>query len=206
MPEDRYVNTWYVTATDLTGGAMAALAASVRGFYTIDPSGAVAPVSNWLGLQADAIGNTVKIYNMADAPIRTPIYEDTATPGAFGASAATSLPQELAACLSYSADPAGGIPAAQRRGRMYIGPLNVNALQGSGSGDNHVNDSLMDSIVYAAQEFAIRCSQAGIDWSVYSPTRGAASKITSVWCDDAWDIQRRRGVKPSSRRTLPIGV
>jgi hypothetical protein len=38
-----------------------------------------------------------------------------------------------------------------------------------------------------------------VDWVVYSRVTDTARKVTNWWVDDAWDIQRRRGLRPTTR-------
>ena len=36
-------------------------------------------------------------------------------------------------------------------------------------------------------------------WKMHSKTEGTFKKIESISVDDAWDVQRRRGLKPLAR-------
>jgi hypothetical protein len=44
----------------------------------------------------------------------------------------------------------------------------------------------------------------GYDWCVYSPTSNMLFPISQIWVDDAWDTQRRRGVKATTRTTYNV--
>jgi hypothetical protein len=144
------------------------------------------------------------MYNLIDAKPRAPIRDDIYTPGTFG-SGTVNLPDEVACCLSYSADPVSGIPIARRRGRVFIGPLCANVLGGSSLNTESVPDSgFISTVTKAAGDLASIALAAGYVWSVFSPTLNAAAPISSAWVDNAWDTQRRRGNRPTSRTTIAI--
>jgi hypothetical protein len=49
---------------------------------------------------------------------------------------------------------------------------------------------------------AAAIASASWDWVVYSPTDDAYHEVANGWVDNAWDTQRRRGYKPTSRTTF----
>lgn len=105
-------------------------------------------------------------------------------------------PREIALCLSYSGVNAGN---KNERGRMYL-PTGVAAAVGSYAArpttpqlqwalDWYVtpNDSLPDI--------------GGVDWQfgIWSPTLKKFTKSEKAWVNDDWDVQRRRGLRESTR-------
>jgi hypothetical protein len=202
--EDRYVNVFYFQP-DVAPGTLATLATAIKQYWVATPAGATYPLSHFMGGIADTAGASIKMYDLDDALPRAPIYTETYTPGAFGSGSSKNLPAEIALCLSYSAGPSSGLPIARRRGRMYIGPFCDFALgTGAISVDSRPNDDLKMSIVESATELAATADGAGYDWSVFSPTNNEAVSILTCWCNDAWDVQRRRGAQPTSRYSADI--
>lgn len=130
--------------------------------------------------------------------------------------AGIALPDELALCMTYHADldgipeevpggpagPAGDTrPRARRRGRVYLGSFATAAQLNSVNTDGRPDANLIQTVKDAALRlvnwpgFATR----GITWVVYSPTDGVARDVVGGWVDDAWDIQRRRGLERTAR-------
>lgn len=197
--EDRYVNVFYFQP-QVGAGTLAALSTAIKAYWSATPAAATYPLSHFMAGIGDTAGASVKMYDLDDPLPRAPVYSETYTPGGFGSGASKNLPSEVALCLSYSAGPASGLPIARRRGRMYIGPFCEFALGSSGiSFDSRPNDDLKMTIVESALELADTAAGNGYDWSVFSPTNNEAVSILTCWCNDAWDIQRRRGAAPSSR-------
>ena len=199
LNRDRFVNTWYFLTSGPVTTNFDQLALAVHGFYLRDPSGSAGPVSNGLSGIADGIGSGIKIYDMADAKPREPKYEvDYA---AFTAAGGTgNLPSEIAVCLSYQAALPTDVSVKRRRGRLYIGPINsVATTSSTGNNECFVNPTFRASVVQSAFDTATEANALGFRWSVYSPTGNATYPITSFWCDDAFDVQRRRGIRPTTR-------
>jgi hypothetical protein len=136
----------------------------------------------------------VKIYNMSQPKPRAPIRIDT-----FSIAEATGspLPTEVALCLSYRAPLISGTDPKNRRGRLYIGPLDTSALSSSAtSSDILPNVSLMNALRDAGQRLM---NLTSVLWVIYSPTTATDLEITNVHVDNAFDTQRRRGGAPSQR-------
>jgi hypothetical protein len=114
----------------------------------------------------------------------------------------STLPPELAICVSFRAALASGVNAARRRGRVYIGPLSDNAREGGG--DPQVASAARIALAQDADDL-LTASNASADWSwgVYSRTDGILRPVVAGWVDDAFDVQRRRGLEPTTRSTYP---
>jgi len=115
-----------------------------------------------------------------------------------------SLPAEVALCTSFNASGSG--PARRRRGRMFIGPFNTGALGTATSSETPPAGELMGVLRDATE----RLNSAMVVWGgqlcVWSRADAELKPVTDGWVDNAWDIQRRRGVDPSARTTWVVGA
>jgi len=137
------------------------------------------------------------------------------------------LPREVAAVLSYqdgtsgiSEDVPGGPvgpagdthPAARHRGRIYVGPLN-NAALGAGANGPGLNVSFRTAATQAARQLTENMTNldlSGIigtgtmlaNWGIWSRKDHIIRGIEHGWMDDAFDTQRRRGIKATARTTF----
>jgi hypothetical protein len=107
----------------------------------------------------------------------------------------TGGPSEVAICLSYSTadDPDRSTP--RRRGRIYLGPLSTTQV-----GSVRPTGALMAQVVAFGQAIAQVGTASNVTWMMKSSVDNSYHKIESVWCDDSWDTQRRRGLKPTTRQ------
>ncbi len=136
-------------------------------------------------------GVEVKVYDMADALPR-PI-KATAAWAASTSTGGIDSPREVACCLSYYSE--RNLP--RFRGRLYIGPFTDAGLRPASS-----------SHIAAVKGLATGLAGVGgpdVDWGLWSPTRGAFSKITNVWVDDEWDTVRSRGLRATTREPMTTG-
>jgi hypothetical protein len=108
----------------------------------------------------------------------------------------TDSPREIALCLSYAGDYKGN---RSERGRMYLMPqLNsaytINSLRPS--------SGLLDwALGWYTTSNASLPDIGGIDWKfgVWSTKNKAFTQTTQAWVNDDWDVQRRRGLRESTR-------
>lgn len=178
LPEDSYVNTLHfeVNAPDTLAG----LAAGLNSAYdTI--SDRLASIVN---------GMTVKIYDPGPNP-GGPVYQESfATPlGGSGTG-----PTEVALCLSYATtdNPDSSLP--RRRGRIYLGPLSLlNVL------DERPSNALIQELLTFGEDLASIGTAGNTTWLMLSRADNSYHKIESIWMDNAWDTQRRRGSRPNLR-------
>jgi hypothetical protein len=106
---------------------------------------------------------------------------------------ASPMMREVALCLSFYSR--RNIP--RQRGRIYF-PL---PCIGGGAGiPVRPPQSLMDGLATYAQLFQ-NLGGTNVDWVVYSRRDAAAHPVTNWWVDDEWDVQRRRGLRPTTRST-----
>lgn len=134
---------------------------------------------------------TVKLYEIKD-PVAGQPNRPKATKVLNPAVAAPlTYPGEIALCLSFY----GGQNGPHQRGRLYVPVFMINS-----SGPGGVRPSLADRNRNLGWES--RFSALGgpnVDWIVWSQTNKAATQVTNVFCDDEWDVQRRRGLKYTVR-------
>lgn len=202
LTEDDVTNTWHFKDSGqgaVTTGDAEDLIDALEAFYE--------DANSWWGEQLNGEW-TAKCYDLNDSTPRTPVFEKT---GTITAPTNNGLPSELALCLSFQAAPASGSPIERRRGRVFLGPLNTSSLQTTAN-DGEVRPTSSVLAAFDTYYSSLRTAVAGIagyDHCTYSPTQDASGSldgsthiVTSVWMDDSYDVQRRRGAKPSSRRVI----
>lgn len=227
MPADQVVNTFVFGALGSTpGGLRDVCAPEVANFYTTPftaPGFTAQSIGAYLGSSVDRGADkcrveTYTLQSAADSlvpvtPIGSPIGTSTFTmPTALGTD---ELPREVAACLSYhgnlaglAEDTPGGVtgpkgdthPAARKRGRLYLGPLN-HAMLGAGVNGPGVKPEFRSVVTQAARALALAVAAAleGLAWMVWSRVAHSISPILGGFMDDAFDTQRRRGISASTR-------
>lgn len=192
LPRDIVVNSWYFIGTDNEVTMAGEAADRLDAFYT--------GITAWRNTDGyNFPGAIYQIYNEEDTPPRIPglIQSDyTATgPG-------SGLPSEVAACLSYHENLAGGgIPTARKKGRIFIGALDSGVI--SLTGNRIVLDDDFVASLTTAAEALLTANTAGTTWAFHSPTRGTYNAIVGGWVDNAFDTQRRRGTDSTSRVLWP---
>jgi hypothetical protein len=183
LPKDVYENVlcYSVDGPDTVKGTCDELAALYAGSATG---------------QATMIGGinsvTVRAYPLAGGQ---PIEESTLP----SSKVSLAFPHEVAVCLSYATvdDIAASTP--RRRGRIYLGPM------GTTGGETARPASALRNLVLAfGQSLASVGFGANTTWKLYSRSDVATFKIESIWCDDAWDTQRRRGLAPTLRTSQDV--
>lgn len=184
LPKDRFVNVLHFEGDDFTTGLMDELWSKYQAFITAAVSGLTAG------------GHVISCYRPGPNPTG-PYAQKTYTSAAGGTGG--SGPTELALCLSYATvdNPDQAVP--RRRGRIYLGPF-----QAAYSNAARPVPTLRDAVLDLGEGIAQVGTASNITWSMYSKTDASYHKIESIWCDDAWDIQRRRGLAPSLRETRDV--
>lgn len=203
LAKDRVQNSFTIFGTDSPSTISAAWAGYLVSFYnTVHTPGTTALAGFLSGdLSRSALFHSIKFYDYADPHPRAPYYSTTWSLGALSGTG-VNLPKEVAACLSYRATYASGIPPARQRGRLYIGPLNTNVLTGTSTA-NPTLDTAFQAALRGAGTYLAGLSTAGSKWAVRSRVLGISSEITGGWVDNAFDSQRRRGLAATSRTNWP---
>lgn len=159
-------------------------------------------------------GAQVHYYDWSIAPPNPPLYVEALSIPARLAGV-VDMPRELAMCVSFKAPTLSGTVPARRRGRIYLGPL----VQDSTSLDYDMPQAATLTAFAGAFGAFLQASQAneGSRWAIVSRRiaggwlsgqqgppnlAGAVSPVDEGWIDNAWDIQRRRGLEPTSRVTF----
>lgn len=132
----------------------------------------------------------VRAYDAQSEPPNRPLAEATR---AQGVAPASRTMREIALCLSFYSQ----FNEPRRRGRLYL-PLFWIA-GGSTVGPR----PSADHISRAALLPAILQNLGGtdVDWCVFSRRDNQARAVTHWWIDDEFDVQRRRGLRPTGRTT-----
>lgn len=110
-----------------------------------------------------------------------------------------SGPTEVALCLSYATvdDPEASVP--RRRGRIYLGPLRAAAVN-----QPRPSQAEQDAALDLGEALASVGTASNTTWLMLSKTDDTYAKIESIWTDDSWDTQRRRGLDPTARRVRDV--
>jgi hypothetical protein len=227
LPRDVYVNTFHFSrvgvagpGTPITNTEANALIAAVESFFNLTSTGQTTPIWSYIDQKVLASpAAQYKIYDLADPKPRSP-FVDVVPTGQPANTVGSGLPQELAVCLSYNASFAQvaefAVPRARKRGRIYIGPLNTRTLYGYADFTSHPHPTFLTALRISGKRLQDLAVTAGWNWVVHSPTTAALNNdpenfsltgdfpVEAVSTDDAWDIQRRRGLNPTGRTALLV--
>ena len=178
LSKDRYVNTLHFQGDDWNVAALDELWTKYVSF--IDAVGG--------GLAQG--GHMIKAYNPGPNP-GGPYLQKTYSRAAAHTG---SSPTEVAVCLSYATveDPEQSVP--RRRGRIYCGPFSTVHANAERPGA-----TVIDAVLDLGEGIAQVGFAATRTWALYSQLDASYHKIESIWCDDAWDTQRRRGLAPTTK-------
>lgn len=164
-------------------------------FYSVAPSAGGSALQTFYS-QLLASPAIVKAYALEDSPPRAPAYESTF---AWSPTGTGPLPAECALVMSFQAARASGMPQSRRRNRVYLGPFS----SASNGTDGRPGNTTILQITRAATDLAAAASSSvNWNWVVWSPTEQQDFQVDNGWVDNAWDTQRRRGPKPTSRTTF----
>jgi hypothetical protein len=189
LPRDMFVNTFYFSAVTLDEAGKSAMVQAIARFYRENAS-IGSNISSWWGKQVATDGHRIKLYDMTTQPTGPPVHD--APFSRAGTTTEEGLPNEIALCMSfYSVN-----NAKRNRGRVYLGPFKKSAAESTEDGDSRPASTLLTCIKEAGAR--LRSDMAGA-WSVYSKADGAWKTVTNGWVNNAWDVQRRRGARESTR-------
>lgn len=192
IPEDVYVNNFCFLADDAKVTAADDISAALIDFY--DGANPNFVLNSYLHRTVTDL-MTFKIYKLSDLKPREPVVRTFTT--TVTRQSGPDLPEECAVCLSFSA---AAPHTARRRGRIYFGPLVIQATnQDPTSGLTMVKPALQADLAAAAVRLA---NHVDAGWLIHSNIgAGTFSAVETGWVDNAFDTQRRRGQKATSRFT-----
>lgn len=218
LPEDDIVNTFHF-GTD-PGGITTQMSAdfeiALDAFWHGNPTQGGVPLDAYLSGRLDRTkGRDYDIYvkETGEKDFGSPV--DIVRGKAFSAVGSNAnLPAEVALCGSFHGDltdipEEAGVtrPAARRRGRIYVGPLNTAAQNTTGTAV--VSRPAQQFIDCLANRIEIlRLSSEAVpewSWGVAHAASTAAWTFTKVeggWVDNEWDTQRRRGHLATQRTAI----
>jgi len=148
----------------------------------------------WQAAWLSAAGREVRVtaYNVG-APPQLPVASVVENEGVFPT---TVNNREIALCLSYYNQRSN----PRRRGRLFLCP----AISKVSAGGARPSTTAMQ----AALDLGTALAGIGgidVDWVVYSRTDASHHDVAGVWCDDAWDVVRSRGLRPVTRLEATTG-
>lgn len=210
-PEDNVVNDFAFQFTDQpTPAEFALLRDAVTNFYGF-PSGNPDSVAAWISSRISRTQNGLfDVYEIPSVPgpLGSPAYSSD-----FGIPAGTNtaaLPSEVAAVISLHADltnlqeAVGNTrPRARRRGRVFIGPLNISALDNSPTG-GMLSLDCRTSLAAQSEQLYVDALADGWVWSVWSRANWDLQPIVGGHVDNAPDTQRRRGPRNTARTVFTV--
>lgn len=196
----QYMNTWHI----VTVGATSVVDAHTAFFS--DLSDFYGAVDAHFSLFLSGAVPLMRTFDLSDPKPRQPIAEGnlpTLT------TASTTLPAEIACCLSYKGTYISGVSPKRKRGRIYLGPLAAATINSS------VGDftSTFRGAVAAAAD-TLQTASAGSSayrWVVYSPSSDPAGTgtdadswdaVQSGWVDNEPDVVRSRSIGFNTRSTF----
>lgn len=173
-------------------------------FYNTEAVATSVAVTDFIGPMVNRSEVTI---GYADIVTATGIYDGETVWEPFDLDAAEGTPgqwpSEVALCMTFGGTSTPPLPVAQRRGRIYIGPLGDNGDTLDPNGNNRPTGTIRNTIAEAGTRLA-DSGGAGLDWMVYSRVARSLTLVRGGWIDDAWDTQRRRGMDPTARTTWTI--
>ncbi|MGV1050498.1 MAG: hypothetical protein ACOYD4_18480, partial [Solirubrobacterales bacterium] len=203
VPADAVTNTWHFRRASGSDFSVAAgqIAVALSQVYTTTATPATTTVGSYISDQFNRAANacSIKMYDDSVAPPLVPLQYTFTLPAATNA---TALPAEIALCGSFKAAVTPGLALERSRGRVYIGPLTAGCLAGTEIGGDQRpttgNGGIMVAIAQAIKKLSLDINSNAHNHVVYSQTNNAMYVVQTVWVDDAFDVQRRRGCKPTS--------
>lgn len=193
IPRDRTTNTFHAWAPTVGTLTAESFADALRDFYNTTLDGGN-PFGRYISAAMQRVAG-IQVWDLSDPMPRPPIYEGLFTIDTPAGS--TRLPREVALVASFQAVREAGVPQSRRRNRVFLGPLQTNSV------DNDIPDSSLIGNAVKAMRVLYARSEAAEDWTwcTFSPTTNDWQPVDNGWVDNAWDTQRRRGQRASSRET-----
>lgn len=197
LPEDQSVNVWHFNSAAATAAEAEDASDLVVAWYNTDDGNGHAP-RDYLSPVLSGAWST-KVYDLSDAEPRVPMFEDN---GSFAVGGTDPMPSEIAVCLSFQGNATSGGNQARRRGRIYLGPLDVSASDAQIP--PRPSPALIESMRAAANNVLLPSNGNDPEWCVYSRVDDIGRPVTNGWIDNAFDVQRRRGERANDRTLFSV--
>lgn len=201
LPENDFVNVMHFANSDNAG----LIGPNISAFFNTVPTGGNLAVGEILSTEVSraAVACSVDFYDLADPEPRTPFAFTSWTMATQADN--RNFPAEAAICVSWLAAVESGVPAGRRRGRNFIGPLNIAA--GTLTGVARPLPARITDIALAAEQFLDACIADGSPLVIYSgitttpPAQPApvAREVVGGYVDNAFDTMRKRGPDTTDR-------
>lgn len=175
----------------------------VNAFHMEHVAGSVLP-TDLEDLAGDIIAMYQSKYGHADKEVSCKVYDVGPTPNYplatvtvnAGIPWVLNVPRELSLCLSFAGENKGN---RNERGRIYLSP-HLNAAQASMAA--RPSQAQLDwALSWYTESNNSFPDLGGVDWKfgIWSRTQNRFTQSEQAWCNDDWDIQRRRGLRESTR-------
>ena len=192
LAEDQFVNSWHWVQSGVLGPDYENVEDMLYTFYTGEGQSDTPSIANFMTTGNVNGDYTLKAYNLEDPKPRTPVFESS---GAISPGGADSLPTECSAVLSFQATVESGENQKRRRNRVYLGPFSVQA-----NDDGLLKGTLVERLLFQGRGLMNESANSNTwSWVIYSPTDDNAEPVHGGWVDNAWDTQRRRGIRKTAR-------
>lgn len=206
LPDDLAINTFAFDNQSATDPITGDLTDLLVNFYTATQATTL-KVGNYISevVSRTSGSATVSLAEIVDpgpvVDIGPTYYVDTWTlPAAGSGGTSVSLPLECAVVNSFKNDSETTVPAARRRGRIFLGPLDIISFSTTGPYPA-IQSGCMDTLAQASE--ALRDAAAAIDcpWCVWSRADGQLYPVESGFINNEFDTQRRRAADATMRTT-----
>lgn len=198
IPANDCVNTWYVDGGVGIAPDPGDCFSALEEFYTLDTSSTFNV--------GDYINDTIL---RTDGVILEYVLEPQVEPNGVSESysvdlppASTApLPQEVAACVSFVTSDYNVVANPGRfRGRVYIGPLNLNAsVDGGANQPARLATAFITTLAEAATNLKAALIAADCQWVIWSRADAVFRAVDRGWVDNEFDTQRRRQWDPTGK-------
>jgi hypothetical protein len=161
-----------------------------------DPDGLCEDLATALNAKSGQPNTEIRV-TAYDAQGTPPVLPQGSAIRAKGVYASSTVPRELALCLSYYS----GENRHRRRGRLYIPAQFCLASAAAGKTPSGAQRAACLSYV----DIFKNLGGTDVDWCVYSRADDQAYSISHAWCDDEWDTVRSRGLRATTRDVVAVG-
>jgi len=204
LPDDVAINTFAFHSDETTWTTTADLTDAIVAFYNATQSN----TNEVSGMISEVVSRTtsacsVSLAEIIDAGPTVDIgpveYIDTFTLGAAGQGSTTvSLPLEVSVVSSFR-NVSGTGPVARRRGRIFLGPLDISTLD---TGGPYPLVQVGTTAALAEATETLAGSAWGVDnfqLSVWSRANGSLQPVEAGFVNNEFDTQRRRAADATAR-------